>query len=68
MIKTMMIIIMITMIIIINCTENKTIVFFKVHEELVVIEENRTKYPKSVYKLAEFMFLIHFSVSGYRDQ
>lgn len=59
-----MIMIMISMIIIINCAENSTIVFFKGLEELVVIDENRTKYPKSVYSLAEFMFLIHFSVSG----
>ena len=59
-----MIMIMIMMIITINCTENSTIVFFKVLEELVVIEENRTKYPKSIYSLAEFMFLIHFPVSG----
>ena len=50
--------------IIINCTENRTTFFFEVLEELVVIEENKKIYPKSVYKLAECVFLIHFSVTG----
>lgn len=64
-IKTVMIMIIMTVItIIINCTENRTIFFFEVLEELVVIEENKKIYPKSVYKLAEWVFLIHFSVTG----
>lgn len=50
-IKTVMIMIIMTVItIIINCTENRTIFFFEVLEELV--------------KLAEWVFLIHFSVTG----
>ena len=64
-IKTVMIMIIMTVItIIINCTENRTIFFFEVLEELVVIEENKKIYLKSVYKLAEWVFLIHFSVTG----
>lgn len=57
-------IIMTVITIIINCTENRTIFFFEVLEELVVIEENKKIYLKSVYKLAEWVFLIHFSVTG----
>lgn len=57
-------IIMTVITIIINCAENRTIFFFEVLEELVVVEENKKIYPKSVYKLAEWVFLIHFSVTG----
>lgn len=57
-------IIMTVITIIINCAENRTIFFFEVLEELVVVEENKKIYPKLVYKLAEWVFLIHFSVTG----